>query len=140
MDDIQINNKVKQKLSKKVITKTVEDALAFCREEGELSVDVELSVVLVDPKEIKELNSYYRKKDEETDILSFCYENDFEKIAGEVVLCPEVIERWAKEDKKEYQEEFAKNLIHGILHVLGFEHGSKMFSLQKKALTAIMSL
>ena len=68
-------------------------------------------------------------------MLSFCYEKDDKKIIGEIILCPEVIEENAKNDKIEIELELKKNIIHGILHIIGLEHGERMFSLQEKILS-----
>jgi len=93
--------------------------------------EVELSVAVVDRDEIQNHNKEYRKKDEPTDVLSFCYENDSKHVSGELILCLEVIKENAAEDKIPWEEEFRKNIFHGLLHVLGYEHGDEMFSLQE---------
>ncbi len=74
----------------------------------------EISVVFVSREKIKELNEKYRKKNGPTDVLSFEGENDF---LGEIVICPEVV--------KEKKEELEFVLIHGILHLLGYDHELK---------------
>ncbi len=71
------------------------------------TINMDLSVVLVRPARIQELNRQYRGKDKATDVLSFAYGQD----SGEVVICP------AKAEK-----ELEWILIHGILHILGFDH------------------
>ena len=96
--------------------------------------EVQISVVVVGRKEIKELNKKWRNKDEETDVLSFCYEKSAEKLEGEVVLCLEVIADNAKEDGIEMKKELRKNVIHSVLHIIGYEHGEEMFGLQKRIL------
>ena len=76
------------------------------------------------------MNFEYRKKDAPTDILSFGYQNNESEIQGELILCPEIIWENADEDGIEPMEELLKNLIHGILHISGYEHGDEMFGIQ----------
>jgi len=137
MDKIEINNLFEEKTSDDLIRGAAQKALDFLRKIDviEERCDFEISVAVVDEKEIKKLNRQYRKKDQTTDVLSFCYENDGEKIVGELILCLSVIEKNAKSDRIEMETELEKNIVHGILHVVGFEHGEKMFSLQDEIIS-----
>lgn len=92
--------------------------------------NVEISIAVISREEIQEVNKKWRDKDEETDVLSFCYENTTEKLEGEVVLCLDVIKENAKQDGIKEEEELRKNVIHSILHIIGYEHGDEMFKLQ----------
>jgi len=94
--------------------------------------EIELSVALVDNGQIKELNNNYRQKNEVTDVLSFCYEKNNDRLEGEIVLAPEIIRENAESDKIEFEEELTKNIIHSILHIIGYDHGDEMFALQNK--------
>ncbi len=77
-----------------------------------------LSIAIVGEKRIKRINKRYRKKNKATDVLSFSYRFfEKEKELGEVVICPKQIKR----DKKELQ----RTLIHGILHLLSYDHKNK---------------
>lgn len=78
---------------------------------------LELSIVLVKPTVIKELNKKYRKRNRPTDVLSFLYGT-----SGEIVICPEEVKKNAKEFNSDFKKELAKVLIHGILHLFGFDH------------------
>jgi len=95
-------------------------------------MEIELSVALVDNGQIKELNNNYRQKNEVTDVLSFCYEKNNNKLEGEIILAPEIIKQNAESDKIEFEEELTKNIIHSILHIIGYDHGDEMFTLQNK--------
>ena len=79
-----------------------------------------LSVALVRPTRIKELNKKYRKKNKATDVLSFLYGD-----SGEIVICLKKVKENAKKFGFSFKEEIARVLIHSVLHLLGYEHQSK---------------
>jgi probable rRNA maturation factor len=86
-----------------------------------------LNIVFVDANSIKDLNNSYRKKDSVTDVLSFHYFDDFSglqksDIAGEIVLCEEVLKKQAIEYWLGEEKEFYKLVIHSVLHILGYDH------------------
>jgi probable rRNA maturation factor len=91
---------------------------------------VELSVALVDEDEMAHLNEHYRGIAESTDVLSFgcddaCPSASDEPVAlGDVIIAPEVARRQAEELGFTVEEELDLLLVHGILHLLGYEHGS----------------
>jgi probable rRNA maturation factor len=101
----------------------------------------ELSIALVGDKEMRLLNAKYRNKHTTTDVLSFAVENQpvaGSVLLGDVVVSVEQARRQAQEQKKTLKSEMATLLIHGVLHLLGYDHeGSKrqakiMFSLERK--------
>lgn len=108
----------------------------------------DISVVLVDEEKMRELNNRYRKKDKSTNVLSFCYQEG-EKFVfpsknllklGEVILCPFFIKKQAQERGLDFKEELARTFIHGILHLLGYNHNTTkklemMEALQEKYLS-----
>ena len=77
---------------------------------------VELSVALVDEREMAELHERYLGEPGPTDVLSFTM--DEEGLLGDVVICPEV----AAASGKQLDEEIKLLLVHGILHLLGYDH------------------
>ena len=87
-----------------------------------------LSLALVDEKKSKELNKKYRSKNKPTNILSFSLRKDM----GEIILCPDVIKREAKNFGKTFQEFLGFLVIHGMLHLKGYDHSSTMERLEKK--------
>ena len=135
---ISVNNNCKEE--KNISVKSVESVARQVVEElqnsGEISnnANVEISIALVDESRIAELNQQYRQHNGPTDVLSFSYENNEIVLEGELILCPVVIKKNALEDEIEFREELSKNIIHGILHIIGYEHGEKMFSLQNNIL------
>lgn len=71
-----------------------------------------LSLAFVSKSEMRKLNKKFRHKNKATDVLSFEMKDG--KNLGEVVICPEVV--------KEKGEDFKKVFIHGVLHLLGYDH------------------
>ncbi len=85
----------------------------------------ELSLALVGNGQIQKLNSQYRHKNEPTDVLSFPQEENLpkgKKLLGDVVISVEQAEKQAKEGMKTLEMEIEMLLIHGILHLLGYDH------------------
>jgi probable rRNA maturation factor len=85
----------------------------------------ELSIALVGDREMRPLNSRYRKKRKTTDVLSFFVEEQplsGTKILGDVVISVEQARRQARERGKPLKSEMVTLLIHGILHLLGYDH------------------
>ena len=83
--------------------------------------DIELLIVKND--EIRELNKEHRNIDKATDVLSFPLEYDFVNMPlGSIVISTDFVEEKAKEYGHEFDEEFSLLFIHGILHLLGYDH------------------
>lgn len=89
----------------------------------------ELTIRIVDKAEMTSLNFAYRKKNKPTNVLSFPAETpDFIKgseeefFLGDIVICAEVIEEEAKEQDKPLLAHWAHMVVHGILHLLGYDH------------------
>jgi probable rRNA maturation factor len=81
-------------------------------------------VSLVGPTVMKRLNSFYRKKAYETDVLSFEAPAAFraQGFLGELILCGSVLKRQAREHGNSDEKELQILLVHGLLHLLGFDH------------------
>lgn len=94
----------------------------------------ELSIVFLNQSDARKINFKYRQKKYATDVLSFSSADP--AALGELVLCPQVLKKQAKEHRHSYRDELAYMILHGILHLLGFEHegskkdAEKMFTLQ----------
>ncbi len=102
-----------------------------------------VDIRLVDKQEITRLNRMYREKDTHTDVLSFSYVDDLfdidggsaDTLLGDVAICLEVAKQQATDGDLEL--ELTDLLVHGVLHVLGYDHehpqdARKMFPLQDK--------
>ncbi|MDY6392575.1 MAG: rRNA maturation RNase YbeY [Bacilli bacterium] len=112
----------------------------------------EVDVSLVDEDTIHEINRDYRNVDRVTDVISFAFEDDesdlgringddVPRVLGEIFICvPRALEQ-AKEIGNTPSRELSFLFVHGLLHLLGYDHMSKedeevMFPLQEKILAA----
>lgn len=89
------------------------------------SDEVEITVRIVDEAESHELNLNYRGKDRPTNVLSFPFECPDEvelPLLGDLVICRQVVEREAQEQDKPLMEHWAHMVVHGSLHLLGYDH------------------
>ncbi len=122
---IEINNNTKNKIDLLYLEKNILKVLNILGLKNKY-----ISFAIVSKSEIHNMNLSYRKKDKETDVLSFPFifiKNiwDFKKFKendlGEIIICYDVVKKQAAEFKKETKEEILFLCIHGILHLLGFE-------------------
>lgn len=90
-----------------------------------------LSLVFVGQKRIQSLNKKYRQKDKPTDILSF----PLNKELGEIYINPEMAEKKARQFDQKIRSFLFYLFIHGLLHLKGYEHGSKMSREEKRILS-----
>lgn len=88
----------------------------------------EISIAFVSPKKAAELNTLYRQKDYTPDILSFPLTEN----SGEMILCASQVKKNAIKHDFDYQNYLSFLVIHGMLHLKGYEHGSKMESEEEK--------
>jgi probable rRNA maturation factor len=110
---VEVNNKTKSKIDTKLIKKIVDKFL----EHYELK-DKEVSLAFVGDSEIRKINKRYRQKDNVTDVLSFNGEGNF---LGEIIIDYAQIKRQAKELGKKVDEELVFILVHGLLHLIGYD-------------------
>jgi probable rRNA maturation factor len=88
--------------------------------DGEGKPDAEISVALVDNATIHALNKRYLQHDEPTDVLSFPL-SEGKRLAGELVIGAEVAREQAAERGHDVQAELALYVIHGLLHLCGYD-------------------
>ncbi len=84
-----------------------------------------LTVRVVNEEEITELNHRYRGKDNPTNVLAFPFESvaevDYHSL-GDIVICFSVVKNESNQQHKSVQSHFAQMVIHGTLHLCGFDH------------------
>lgn len=87
--------------------------------------DAEVTIRIVDETESQQLNFDYREKDKPTNVLSFpfqCPPGIELPLLGDLVICAEVVAREAQEQQKTLHAHWAHMVVHGSLHLLGFDH------------------
>lgn len=113
-----------------------------------------LSINFVSPEKSQQINSKYRKKARPTDVISFAIEDgdeelnmsefisdpDFEEDIGDLFMCIDVIKRHSQEYGTGFDREFGYTIVHGYLHLNGYDHieksaAKKMFAIQGKVLS-----
>ena len=92
---------------------------------GQTMPEVELTIRIVEVAESQLLNLTYRGKDKPTNVLSFPFEAPPEvelPLLGDLVICAHVVEQEAIEQNKPLNAHWAHMVIHGCLHLLGYDH------------------
>ncbi|ENG7536960.1 rRNA maturation RNase YbeY [Providencia stuartii] len=85
----------------------------------------EVTILIVDEEESHHLNLTYRGKDKPTNVLSFPFEAPPEvelPLLGDLIICRQVVEQEAIEQQKSAEEHWAHMVVHGCLHLLGYDH------------------
>ena len=89
------------------------------------TLEPEITIRIVDEAESHDLNLTYRGKDKPTNVLSFPFECPDEvelPLLGDLVICCQVVEREATEQGKPLEAHWAHMVVHGCLHLLGYDH------------------
>jgi probable rRNA maturation factor len=102
----------------------------------------EVTVVLLDAKSARAMNREFRGKDYATNVLSFPFEpmpGQPSAQLGDLVICPAVVAREAKEQRKDLRDHYAHLTVHGVLHLLGHDHeddpsAAKMEAVERRIL------
>jgi probable rRNA maturation factor len=101
----------------------------------------EVTVRVVGPAESRALNQRYRNKDKPTNVLSF--RSDAPGVLGDLVICATVVAREAREQGKRPAAHWAHMVVHGVLHLLGFDHtraaDAKVMERRERAILARLS-
>lgn len=141
------NNQISEKRSH-----WVKELIKFTADELNISEETEVSIHFVDIDEIHRINREYRDTDRPTDVISFAiedgendefldqFEDMVERDIGDLFICPEVVENHAKEYEHSFDRELGYTLVHGILHLSGYDHikpeeEKVMISLQEQVLS-----
>ena len=122
---VEINNLTTVSIDDKFLKKIIGKVLSGEGKEGDLSI------ALVGPGRMKKINKSYRGKNRATDVLSFPESKirlkqfkigplEKSKNLGEIVICLREVKKNAKRYKVDFETEFNRVLIHGLLHLLGY--------------------
>ncbi len=108
-------------------------------------VSGEVAIAFVDEVFITELNGRYRESDVPTDVLAFEYapelswpaETGSGGVDGEVVVCPQVVIRYAGEEGRDPAVQLGWTLIHGTLHLAGYDHETDRGEMRERERTLL---
>lgn len=114
---VEINNKTRSKINLSLVKKATEDFLKYYKKEK-----CEVSIAFVSDRKMRELNKTYRKKDRATDVLAFAGQG---LDLGEVIINYAQIKRQAREFGNSARQELVFILVHGLLHLLGYDDGDE---------------
>ena len=133
------------KLSKSEILDVVIEVLKTV--EYKFTKNHQLNLSFVSSEEMQLLNKTYRNKDKPTNVLSFELPENFpvgdeKTLIGEIALCEEIIQEESKKYKKIFENRLKHMIIHGLLHLIGFDHikeeeENKMESIEKKIMKSL---
>lgn len=129
-------------LDKRKIIKICETAAGF-----EKKLSGSLDIIIVTSQAMRRLNLKWRGINRDTDVLSFAWRETDDTNSGplgEIYLCPTKIRQQAQDFSVKISEELARVVVHGLLHLVGYDHGvvkdaNKMFKLQEKIVDKICS-
>lgn len=101
--------------------------IATIFEDYNILEDKQLNIVIADDKYLRDLNKRFRKIDQTTDVLTFYLEEEAESkpVLGDIYISAEKARSQAAEYEVSVQTEIERLMIHGILHLLGYEHEKK---------------
>lgn len=110
-----------------ILKDKIEIAVEACLAEENIEEDVEISVSFVTNEEIKNLNGEYRNIDDETDVLSFPFDYDFNigdgyRMLGDIVISVEKAKDQSIEYGHSIEREIIYLVIHSMFHLLGYDH------------------
>lgn len=142
---LEINNLTKIKINERKLRNFFKNTAKFLKLKNKT-----VSLAFIGFKESRRLNRTYRGNNKIADVLSFSFEelknsgfvelSAQEKILGEIVICPQKLKIIAKKDKILFEKEVERFFMHGLLHLLGYDHEKtekealKMEKLEKKLL------
>ncbi|GEL66270.1 rRNA maturation RNase YbeY [Marinilactibacillus psychrotolerans] len=138
---------------KKSASQLIHDILEFAADRLSLEVDAEISVTIVDNNRIQEINKTYRNKDYATDVISFAMEDETEddwlnsdeveidlpRVLGDLFISIDKTVEQAEEYGHSFERELGFLVVHGLLHLNGYDHMTEtdekeMFALQERIL------
>jgi probable rRNA maturation factor len=149
---IRVDREFQGRIDKRWLRRLVKESLAA----HSVGTETELSLLITDDATVRDLNKKYRGKDKTTDVLSFALEADklsdaaagFVMPPGEIIHLGEVVVSYPKaaeqaaERNHAVEDELALLVVHGVLHLLGYDHDKparerEMRSLEQRVLSAV---
>ncbi|WP_068674333.1 rRNA maturation RNase YbeY [Oceanobacillus sp. Castelsardo] len=136
----------------KEIIDLLDRLLQFAAKKENINDEAEISINFVTNKEIQEINRDYRDKDAPTDVISFAMQEsvegeleiivedmDIPETLGDIIISVEKAKEQAEEYNHSYERELGFLAVHGLLHLLGYDHMNeedekKMFARQEEIL------
>ncbi len=144
MIEIDLIEDAKSGLPKKQLLGAVRSVL----DKKDAKQDLYLSIVFITAAKMKRLNKKYRHKDKATDVLSFPADVTLPdgtevRSLGDIFICPSYVADAAREIGVDFDEQVLRVLVHGVLHLLGYDHEKKddegkMLRLQERMLKRYM--
>lgn len=134
---------VSSTLRRRVVSLERARKVALLALESERVKNAMVSIVFVSASKIATVNSKYLRKNRPTDVIAFGFGSgsSMGAVVGDIYICPDVAKANAKAEKVSLREELDRLVVHGILHVLGYEHpesasriASKMWKKQETIL------
>lgn len=126
MNKFEIFNETKEELDLEEEKRLIEYALKFEKLEN-----VEFNVIFVDKNRIRQINKEYREIDRVTDVISFALEDnedlefEFGRLLGDIYICVDKMKSQALEYGHSLLREQGFLTVHGLLHLLGYDHMTK---------------
>lgn len=118
---IEINNLTSNKIDLNRVKSIILETLVQEKED----TDKDISVAFINSDEMRRINKKYRNIDDSTDVLSFKGDKD---ILGEIIICAEEVQK----NGENFNDELKRVLIHGTLHLLGYDHEKDQGNMIKK--------
>jgi probable rRNA maturation factor len=148
--NLDLFNETKEELS--TYFEQIDELLTYTLNQQKITGYIEACIIFVDNNKIQEINRDYRNKDAITDVISFALEDHFEgetvitgvglpRILGDIYISVDKCKAQALDYGHSFERELMFLALHGFLHLLGFDHMSKvdeekMFKLQEEILNA----
>lgn len=122
MINLQIFNETKTKIKKNLFYQKAKKIFKILNIKK-----AKLNLILVDKNFIKKLNKIYRNKNKPTDVLSFANKSEFKipqenHFLGEIFICLPIAKEQANQKKHSFFNELTILFVHGILHLVGYDH------------------
>jgi len=135
--DLNITGRIPSVLSRKGIQKVIKHVAQFLKRDKMI-----IGLAFLSEGKMEVVNKKYHHSSGPTDVLSFTYSVDRSIIEGDILICPTYTKKLAKQNKSDYYQELQRLLIHGVLHLAGYDHFTdreekRMFRIQEKLLQEV---